>query len=155
MPLPAQLVRSRGKDYEGRKYVADLLKIRKPEELAAFMNLNGNPLDPVVQYPINEEYHRAKVPFHWSDFADVQKKLKDAMRLPLAKLTHDPEFKWAFSLEQFPVSVTQRKGVFYGTVKTRPSIAWCLRVVAVERLLGDATRSGAVSSCGGLALQFP
>ncbi len=137
-PFPDRFLRWQGRDYEGRKFVADLLRIREPQELADFMNLNGNPSDPVVQYPINEEYHRPKEPFRWSDFADVQRKLKDAMLLPLAKLSQHPTFKWAFRLEQFPVLVTQRKGVFYGTVKTRPSIPWCLRVIAIDRLLSDA-----------------
>jgi hypothetical protein len=137
MPLPAQLVRSLGRDYEGKEYVADLLKIREPQDLAAFMNLNGNPLDEVVQHPIGEEYHRAQIPFYWSDFVRVQQKLRDAMLLSLDRLSHHPEFKWAFTLSEFSVAVIQKASRHYGIVRTRPSIPWCYRVIAINRLLGN------------------
>ena len=136
-PLPAQMVRSPGKDYKGSEFVADLLRIREPYQLAAFMNQNGNPLDETVEYSINEEYHRPRVPFLWSDFVAVQRKLRDAMALPVHALSQQPDLRWAFTLTEFSLAVTQRKGHYYGIVKTRPSLPWYYRVIAVNRLLGE------------------
>lgn len=136
-PIPAQLLRIKGKDYAGNKYIEHLLAIETPRELAVFMNVNGCPLDDVVEYPVEEEYHRKGAPFHWSDFQRFQMNLRDAMRLPVAKLLRRPEFKWAFDLTAFQVKVVHEGGAYYGRLWTRASVPLCYRVIAVHRLLGQ------------------
>ncbi len=136
-PIPARLLRVKGKDYAGSKYVELLLGIEKPRDLAVFINVNGCPFDEVVECPLEEEYHRRKVPFRWSDFQRLQMNLRDAMRLPVAKLLRRPEFKWAFNLTSFKIEVVHEGGTYYGEQWTRASEPLCYRVIAVNRLLGE------------------
>jgi hypothetical protein len=146
-PIPAQLLRLKGKEYTGSKYVEHLLDIETPEELAVFMNINGCPFDEVVEYPVEEEYHRKKVPFYWSDFQRFQMNLKGAMDVPVSKLLLRPEFKWAFNLTGFQLKVDRDDGAYYGRVWTRASVPLCYRVIAVNRLLGEV-KYGFCERCG-------
>lgn len=145
--IPLRLLHSKEKDYTGSKYVEHLLDIETPRELAVFMNLNGCPFDEVVEYPVEDEYHRKMVPFHWSDFETFQMNLRDAMRLPVAKLLSRPEFKSAFDLTAFQIKVVQEGGAYYGRVRTRASVPLCYRVIAVNRLLGEV-KYGFCERCG-------
>ena len=136
-----------GMECRGLEYVDSLLKIRTPSELVAFLNVYGCPIDGIVQDPVDGDWHRTTVPFHWSEFLKFQANLKDAMRLPITKLRRFPEFEWAFDLTRFGVHLEQRDGVYYGTLTTNPSVEGCYRVIAIERLLGDV-QYGFCRRCG-------
>jgi len=111
------------------------------------MNVSACPIDGVVQDKVDGEWHRTTVPFRWSEFLDFQKKLKQAMRLPIAKLQQLPEFKSAFDLTGFGLLVQRRRDAYFGTVTTAPIPEECLRVIAVDRLLGGV-RYGFCKRCG-------
>jgi hypothetical protein len=120
-------LRIKFKDYNGREYVDDLLKITTPTELVTFMNLNGCPL-----------YVWDARPFRWSDFIRLQEKLKNAMLWPIQKVQQHSEFEQAFNIKGFRIDVTQKDGAYYGTSKRRPHPQDYYRIVALDRLLGQA-----------------
>jgi hypothetical protein len=82
------------------------------------------------------------VPFRWSVFLKAQKKLKQAMGLPIPTLLlRHPELKQFFELKTLSITAERRDGAYYGIVTMSPSLEACYRVVAVERLFGNVEYS--------------
>lgn len=122
--------------FRGTEFLRDLLAIDTPQELVTFMNTYAGPIG-IVQDPVDGKYLWKIVPFRWSTFIAAQKKLNQAMSLPIPKLLRHSELNRFFKLETLEITAERRGGVYYGVVTMKPSLSSCFRVIALQRLLGN------------------
>jgi hypothetical protein len=122
--------------FRGTEFLRDLLAIDTPQELVTFMNTYAGPIG-IVQDPVDGKYLWKIVPFRWSTFIAAQKKLNQAMSLPIPKLLRHAELNPFFKLERLEITAERRGDVYYGVVTMKPSLSSCFRVIALERLLGN------------------
>jgi hypothetical protein len=122
--------------FSGTEFLSGLLAIDTPEQLLSFMNTFAGPTG-IVRDPVDGKYHWKIVPFHWSTFTAAQKKLSQAMSLPIPKLLRHAEFGPFFRLETLEITAERKGEVYHGTVTMKPSLSSCFRVIALERLLGN------------------
>ena len=122
--------------FRGTDFLRDLLAIDTPQELVTFMNTYAGPIG-IVQDPVDGKYPWKIVPFRWSTFIAAQRKLNQAMSLPIPKLLRHAEFARCFTLDRFEVVAEQRGKEYYGIVTMKPSLHSCYRFIAFQRLFGN------------------
>jgi len=132
--------------FPGTEFLNSILAITEPQQLVTFMNTYVG-LMGLVRDSDDGRYPSVFVPFRWSTFIDAQTKLKDAMRLPIAKLLRHAETGRAFRLDTLTITTANRGGAYYGTVTMKPTLGGCYRVIAVERLLANV-EYGFCERCG-------